>query len=101
MENFRVEGIQKALEPPKVDKQGKARGAQASSAKEFKALEFSAKGDEVKKAFQAIMQSPDVREDKIKEIEEEIAQGEFQRIKDLVVERVAEKFISQVFGDGS
>lgn len=98
MENFRIESIQKALQPSKVEKADRNRAAAASSAasKEFSPLQFSAQGAEVRVALKALQQVPDVRDEKIQRIEEEIRQGKFERLNDLL----AEKLIQRIF-DGT
>lgn len=94
MENFRVEGIQKALQPPKVEKSDRAKGNEAPS-KIFKPLEFSSQGEEVRAALKSLHQSPDIREDKIKHIEEAIRQGQYEQIGDLLAEKILQRIFNR------
>lgn len=96
MENFRIENIQKALQPSKVEKTDKPnKGTSVSKTRAFNSLEFSAQGTEFRAALKAIRQAPDVREDKIRQLQEDISQGKFDLVDDLV----AEKLLKQIFGN--
>ena len=96
MENFRIENIQKALQPSKVEKTDKPnKGTSISKTSAFKSLEFSAQGTEFRAALKAIQQAPDVREEKIRQLQEDISQGKFELVDDLV----AEKLLKRIFGN--
>lgn len=89
-----VQSVMKAYtDQNKVSKSQKAQGTSPVSQKDEVIL--SSQAQEVGQLYQAIRALPEVREDKVREISEKIAQGTY----DVDAQAVAEKMMGRIIAD--
>lgn len=94
--NKTVEGRDRAQEAARSREKAASRSGSAAQAVSGDRVELSGRSKEMAKAHEAVAAAPEVRQQKVQEIKESIASGQYEVNADKVAQKMIVNFLEEI-----